>query len=73
MNNALSRISNSIFGNREMPTEEPVRPTPKMLGSGMASNAATGLLMHEYRNLVAEAEAMGEEFPSFEEWILQRR
>jgi len=71
MANALSRLSNSLFGSRE--ANPPMRPNPGMLGTGMAANAATGALMNEYRTKAAIAEASGEQFPSFEEWVLQRR
>ena len=70
MANALSRLSNSLFGSRE---EQPSRPNPGMLGTGLASTAASGALMKEYRTKAAIAQASGEEFPSFEEWVLQRR
>jgi len=73
MANALSNLSNSIFGKRDAQPPHPIRPTPGMLGTGLASNAATGVLMAEYRNHAALAEANGETVPTFEEWVLQRR
>ena len=76
MANALSRLSNSLFGSRDnSPTygSQSTTPNPSMLGTGLASNAASGVLMHEYQTHAAIAEANGEKFPTFEEWVLQRR
>jgi hypothetical protein len=39
----------------------------------MARNAANSLLAQQYRTQATEAQAAGEEFPTFEEWLLQRR
>jgi len=69
MANALSRLSNSLFGSRE----DSQRPTPGMLGTGLASNAASSALKNEYLTHVKLAEASGDEIPTFEEWVLQRR
>lgn len=69
MANALSRLSNSFFGKRD----EPNRPTSGMLGTGLASGAANGLLMEQYRTSIADAAANGDPYPSFEEWMMQRQ
>jgi hypothetical protein len=66
MANALTDLANSMF--RRRTTSE----TTGTLGSGAANKAANAALMAEYRNHAKIAEAEGEDFPSFEEWLKQR-
>jgi hypothetical protein len=76
MGNALKNLVSGIFDRQPAQTQginTTVAPTPGMLGTGLASNAATGMLMAEYRNHIAEAEANGQPYPTFEEWMMQRR
>jgi hypothetical protein len=73
MANALKKLVSGIFTRQPDQTQginTTVTPTPGMLGTGLASNAATGLLMEEYRRQIAGMEG---EIPTFEEWMMQRR
>jgi len=73
MANALTGLAN-LFNRRQDEANQPApAPNLRMLGTGLASNAASGLLMREYQTRAAEAQANGEEFPSFEEWVALRR
>jgi hypothetical protein len=72
MANALKRLSDRFLSRQSNQTQG-IKPNPGMLGTGLAANAATGLLMAQYRNQVAEAEANGESYPTFEEWMMQRQ
>jgi len=76
MANALKKLVSGIYDRQPDQTqgiETTARPNPGMLGTGLASNAATGMLMAEYRNQIAEAAANGQPYPTFEEWMMQRR
>jgi len=86
--NRLVQLANAIMGNRPLynqqqpmtpPMAQPgmqtnIAPTPGMLGTGMASNAANGMLMREYQMRQQEALANGTPFPAtFEAWMATRR
>jgi hypothetical protein len=76
MANALKKLVSGIFTRQPDQTQginTTVAPTPGMLGTGLASNAATGLLMEQYRADIADAAANGVAYPTFEEWMMQRR
>jgi len=74
MANALTGLANSLFNRRQdEANQQAATPNLRMLGTGLASNAASGLLMREYQTRAAVAQANGEEFPSFEEWMTLRR
>ena len=72
MANALTGLAN-LFNRRQDEAQQAPAPNLRMLGTGLASNAASGLLMREYQTRAAVAQANGEEFPSFEEWMTLRR
>lgn len=77
MANALKQLAASIFAYRQpvqtQGVDTTIRPTLGMLGTGLAANAANGMLMEQYRTHVANAVANGETYPTFEEWMMQRR
>lgn len=80
MPNKLVELANIVMGRNRIPaynpqaqaTSQPM-PSRNMLGTGMASNAASGLLMREYMQRKQLAEMNGEAFPAtFEEWAATR-
>ena len=76
MANSLADLAYGLFNRRQQQAQQPPQTTavnPNILGTGMAANAANGLLMEQYRNQAAIAQATGEEFPTFEQWMAQRR
>ena len=74
MANALTNLANSLFNSRQNDADQQARTAnARMLGTGLASNAASGLLMREYQTKAALAQANGEDFPSFEEWVKTRQ
>ena len=74
MANALTNLAEGLFNRRQQTSPESERTAGRgLLGTGLASNAASGLVMREYQMKAAEAQANGEEFPSFEDWVRQRQ
>jgi len=71
MANGLTDLANGLFNRRQQ--EE--APKLRMLGTGVARDTtdASGILLREYQTRAAIAQANGEEFPSYEEWVALRR
>ena len=76
MANAFKNLVSGLFTRQPEQTQgiqTTIRPTPGTLGTGLAANAATGMLMEQYRTEIADAAANGQPYPTFEEWMMQRR